>query len=55
MTIRILFIAIGLISANYIFQMFAGRDWDIAFERSVFQSIALFTVWLSFTLQTPGG
>ena len=37
---------IGFTIANFIWQYFTTKDYSIAFERSYFQSVAIFAFWM---------
>lgn len=45
-------ILVGLIIANYGYQLFTTHDWGTATERSWFQAVAIFTVWCTLAI-TP--
>jgi hypothetical protein len=40
-------IIFGLTLGNFAFQVFVSQDWSTAVERSFFQCIAIFCVWIS--------
>jgi hypothetical protein len=46
MAMKILSVACGMIAANYLWQGLTVGDWPAAHERSFFQAMALFSVWL---------
>lgn len=37
---------IGLAAGNFVFQVFTNQNWMVAFDRSFFQFVALFSVWI---------
>lgn len=45
---RLLVLMVALTLGNFIGQAILSHDWQRAVERSVFQAIALFCVWLNF-------
>lgn len=55
MTIIIAAVATGLIGANFFYQAFSGHDYAAATERSFFQGVALFAVWLVLSVRTAVG
>lgn len=49
-------VALGLCTANFIFQACTLQDWALAFERSYFQAVACFTIALvDFTARWLAG
>lgn len=43
----LLYLAIGLIAGNYVYQVLTAHNWQRAFEISFFQAIAVLACWLS--------
>jgi len=41
---------VGVTAGNYLYQWLEHGLWDVAFERSVFQVIALSWAWLAITI-----
>lgn len=46
MTLKLFATASALVAANFIYQAITSQDWGVAFDRSFFQSAALFVAWL---------
>ena len=44
---RLLFLGLALIASNFLYQLFNGGNWEIALDRSYFQSVAIFCVFLN--------
>lgn len=44
---RILMMAVSLAIANYFYEAIGPNDWSAALDRSFFQGVALFYVWLA--------
>jgi hypothetical protein len=40
-----LFLTLGLVSGNFVWQIFTDRKWRVAVERSFFQAAAVFACW----------
>lgn len=47
MAAKLIMTAVAMTDANFIFQQMTGQNWGVALERSFFQMIALFAVWLA--------
>lgn len=43
---RLLFICAGLVAANFIYQAAFGGSWQTSLDRSFFQMVAVFVVWM---------
>ena len=41
MILTIIVVGMGLTTGNFLFQAVTMRQWDVAFERSLFQLVAL--------------
>ncbi len=46
--VGLLFLLAGLSLGNFIYQFLGHQNWHLAAERSFFQFIALFAVWIVF-------
>lgn len=53
MTLRLIFIAIGFVGANFAYQAACGRDYGLAASRSFLQLVVIFTIWVSFLVSVP--
>jgi len=42
----ILYLFLGLMVGNFLYQQFNDKEWDIAIERTYFQYTALFGMWI---------
>jgi hypothetical protein len=38
-------VTFGLVVGNFMYQAFAGHDWESATERSFFQAVAVLLCW----------
>jgi hypothetical protein len=50
MTLRLIFIAIGFVGGNFVYQAACDQDYSLATSRSFFQLAVIFAIWVSFTL-----
>lgn len=53
--IATLFTIVGLLAGNYFYQAILATtpNYEIAFERSLFQAIACFSLWINFQFLVP--